>query len=171
MACKGFPGGASGKEPTCQCGKGMKLGFDPWFGRIPKESMASHSSILAWRIPWTEEPGGLQSIGSQRVRHDWSDLARTHAWPAKLIKLTIWSFMGKLCQPLFHVHWGFAFAQWCAARRWTCLGQRTSVIKQLGRGGPGEAWKAFKGALAIVIGCLQIKLLFACSQVFHAFFK
>ena len=37
--------------------------------------MATHSSILAWRIPWTEEPGGLQSMGSQRVRHDWSDLA------------------------------------------------------------------------------------------------
>ena len=38
--------------------------------------MASHSSILAWRIPWTEEPEGLQSTGSQRVRHDESDLAR-----------------------------------------------------------------------------------------------
>ena len=37
--------------------------------------MATHSSILAWRIPRTEEPGGLQSIGSHRVRHDWSDLA------------------------------------------------------------------------------------------------
>ena len=34
------------------------------------EEMATHSSILAWRIPWTEEPGGLQSMGSQRVRHD-----------------------------------------------------------------------------------------------------
>ena len=34
--------------------------------------MATHSSILAWRIPWTEEPGGLQSLGSQRVRHDWT---------------------------------------------------------------------------------------------------
>ena len=32
--------------------------------------MATHSSILAWRIPWTEEPGGLQSVGFQRVRHD-----------------------------------------------------------------------------------------------------
>ena len=39
--------------------------------------MATHSSILAWRIPWTEEPGGLQSTGSQRVGHDWSDLAGT----------------------------------------------------------------------------------------------
>ena len=36
-----------------------------------EEDMATHSNILAWRIPWTEEPGGLQSMGSQRVRHDW----------------------------------------------------------------------------------------------------
>ena len=35
-----------------------------------EEGMATHSSILAWRIPWTEDPGGLQSMGSQRVRHD-----------------------------------------------------------------------------------------------------
>ena len=43
--------------------------------------MATHFNILAWRIPWTEEPGGLQFMGSQRVRHDWSDLACTHAYP------------------------------------------------------------------------------------------
>ena len=35
-----------------------------------KEGMATHSSIVAWRVPWTEEPDGLQFIGSQRVRHD-----------------------------------------------------------------------------------------------------
>ena len=35
-----------------------------------EKGLATHSTILAWRIPWTEEPGGLQSIGSQRVRHD-----------------------------------------------------------------------------------------------------
>ena len=35
-----------------------------------EEGMATHSNILAWRIPWTEEPGGLQSKGQQRVRHD-----------------------------------------------------------------------------------------------------
>jgi len=40
-----------------------------WEDPLEKE-MATHSSILAWRIPWTEEPGGLQSMGSQRVRHD-----------------------------------------------------------------------------------------------------
>jgi len=43
--------------------------------------MATHSSILAWRIPWTEESGGLQSKGSQTVGHDSSDLAHTPACP------------------------------------------------------------------------------------------
>ena len=41
--------------------------------------MVTHSSVLAWRTPWTEEPGGLQSIGSQRVRHDRSKFAHTHS--------------------------------------------------------------------------------------------
>ena len=40
-----------------------------------EKGMATHSSILAWRIPWTEDPGGIQSMGSQRVGHDW---AHTH---------------------------------------------------------------------------------------------
>ena len=43
-----------------------------------EEGMATHSSVLIWRIPWTEEPVGLQSLGSQRVRHNWSNLAHTH---------------------------------------------------------------------------------------------
>ena len=43
-----------------------------------EEGTATHTSTLAWRIPWTEELGGLQSMGSERVGHDWSDLACTH---------------------------------------------------------------------------------------------
>ena len=43
-----------------------------------KEEMTTHFSILAWEIPWTEDPGGLHSMGSHRVRHDWSDLAHTY---------------------------------------------------------------------------------------------
>ena len=59
----GFLGGASGKEFACQCKRHKRLGFDPWVGKIPlEEGMATHCSILAWRIPWTEEPGRLQSI-------------------------------------------------------------------------------------------------------------
>ena len=42
------------------------LGWEDPLGK----GMATHSSILAWRIPWTEEPGGLQSMGSQRIGHD-----------------------------------------------------------------------------------------------------
>ena len=47
-----------------------------------KEGMATHSCILPWEIPWTEEPGGLPSMGSHRVGHDWSDLAaaRISCW-------------------------------------------------------------------------------------------
>ena len=48
-----------------------------WEDPLEKE-VATHYSILAWRIPWTEEPGGLQSMGSQRVRHDWATNTHTH---------------------------------------------------------------------------------------------
>ena len=46
------------------------LGLIPGLGRSLEEGVATHPSIVAWRIPWTEEPGGLQSMGSQRVGHD-----------------------------------------------------------------------------------------------------
>ena len=54
----GFPGGPESKESVCNAGS---LGREDPLGK----GMATHSSILAWRIPWTEEPGGLQSMGSQ----------------------------------------------------------------------------------------------------------
>ena len=47
----GFPGGASGKEPACQCRRHKRRGFDPWVRKIPlEEGVTTHSSILAWRI-------------------------------------------------------------------------------------------------------------------------
>ena len=64
----GFPGSTSGKELTCQCRRCKRQEFNPL-----EEKMATHSSIPAWRIPWTE-PGELQSIGSQRAGHYWSGL-------------------------------------------------------------------------------------------------
>ena len=67
----GFPGGAGGKEPTSQGRRCRKLRFDPLGQEDPlEESMATHSSILAWRTPWTQKPGRLWSTGLQRVRHD-----------------------------------------------------------------------------------------------------
>ena len=47
-------------------------GFDPWVGKIPWRRESTHSSIIAWRIPWTEKPGRLQPMESQRVTHDWA---------------------------------------------------------------------------------------------------
>ena len=47
--------------------------------------MATHSSVLAWRIPWAEEPGGLQSMGLHRVEHDWSHLAHMQYWVAQKV--------------------------------------------------------------------------------------
>ena len=58
-----------------------------------EEGTATHSSILAWRIPWTEEPGELQSTGSQKVRHDCSELARRHTLTMEHFQLALlgWS--------------------------------------------------------------------------------
>ena len=58
----------SDKESTCSAGD---MGSIPGSESSPTEEMATHCSILAWETPWTEEPAGLQSTGSHRVRHDW----------------------------------------------------------------------------------------------------
>ena len=63
----------SWQSPNKRC-KAFSLGSN-----YLEEGMATHSNILAWRIQWTEKPGGLQSIGLQRVRQDWGNIAYTHA--------------------------------------------------------------------------------------------
>ena len=65
-----FPGGSVVKDPPASAGDAEDWGLIPGSGRSLEEDMATHSSILAWEIPWTEEPGGLPSMGSQRVGHD-----------------------------------------------------------------------------------------------------
>ena len=60
-------GGSDGEESACNAGD---LGSIPGLGRSLGEGNANHSSILAWKIAWTEEPGGLQSMGMQRVGQD-----------------------------------------------------------------------------------------------------
>ena len=73
----GFPGGSDSKEFTCNVEDlGSKDSLE--------KGSATHSSILAWRIPWTEELGRLQSMGSQRVRHDWA----TFTWFLRAYSLT-----------------------------------------------------------------------------------
>ena len=64
----GFPGGSDGKESACNRGDPHLI---PGLGRSTGKGIATYRSILAWRIPWTEEPDRLQSMGLQRVGHDW----------------------------------------------------------------------------------------------------
>ena len=70
MYPKGLPRWLSGKESAA-----MQEPEETWFQSLGQEDplkkgMATHSSTIAWKIPWTEEPGRLQSMGSQRVGHD-----------------------------------------------------------------------------------------------------
>ena len=72
----GHPWWLSGKESACQC---RRHRFDPRVGKSPWRSKWPPTSVfLTWRIPWTEEPDRLWSMGSQRVRHNWSNLASRH---------------------------------------------------------------------------------------------
>ena len=67
----GFPGGASGKEPTCPEQELQGTWVQSLSREDPlEEGRAIHSSILAWKTQWTEDPGRLQSVRSQRVGHD-----------------------------------------------------------------------------------------------------
>ena len=65
----GFSDSSDGKESACNAGD---QGSTPGSEDPLEKGMATHSSMHAWRIPWTEEPGGLQPMGSQRVRHNWA---------------------------------------------------------------------------------------------------
>ena len=62
-----IPGGPVVKNPPTSAGDSDSI---PGLENLLEEEMTTHSSILAWEIPWTEEPGGLQSIGSQRAGND-----------------------------------------------------------------------------------------------------
>ena len=67
IICSLKSGDSEGKASACNAGD---PGSTPGSGPPLEKKMATHASILAWRIPWTEEPGGQQSMGSQRVKHD-----------------------------------------------------------------------------------------------------
>ena len=76
MFCRtleGFPGSSADKESACNTGDPDSI---PGLGRSSENRTATHSSILAWRIPWTEETGRLWSMGLHRVGHDWLSTAQ-----------------------------------------------------------------------------------------------
>ena len=73
----GFPGGTSGKEPTCQYRRHRRCGFSPWVGKIPWRRKWQLTPVFLPGESHGQRACGLQSIGSQKVRHDWSNLACT----------------------------------------------------------------------------------------------
>ena len=81
-----------------------------------EEGMTTHSSILAWRIPWTEEPEGLWSIGSQRVGHDWSDWAHVYTYSESRKSNYIWLWFQLVFLALgkshSHLSWYFYKGKW-----------------------------------------------------------
>ena len=109
-------GGSDGKASACNAGD---LGLIPGSGRSPGEGMATHSSILAWRIPWTEEPGGLQSMGPQRVRHNWTFFTE----PAERVRLRPYSRRRKiaLTSLWFQIRIQFLMRWWKGWSRALCM--------------------------------------------------
>ena len=87
--------------------------------------MATHSSVLAWRIPGTGEPGGLPSLGSHRVGHDWSDLA---AAAAACMGWESWTIKKAECQRID----AFKFWYWRRLLRvpWTAERSNQSILKE-----------------------------------------
>ena len=73
----GLPGGSVIQNLPANAQDAGDMASTPGSGRSTEAEMATHSSILAWEIPWTEEPGGLQSMGLQKVSHD---LMPEHVW-------------------------------------------------------------------------------------------
>ena len=85
-----------------------------------EEEMATHSSVLAWRIPWTEEPGGLLSMGSHRVRHNWSDLAAAAIFLNSFLLLTLVFVSYFFIPSNVYLHSLFSiFISWSPVSLWT----------------------------------------------------
>ena len=86
----GFPGGATGKELTCQCRIHKKCGSDPWVGKLPwRRAWLPTPVFLPGESPWTEAPGRLLSIGSQRVGHNWATKHSTNVTFVLLILILV----------------------------------------------------------------------------------
>ena len=100
----GFSRGAGDKELACQCRRHKSCGFDPWVGKIPwRRAWQPTSVFLPGECPWLEEPGRLQSMGSQRDGHDW--VTKPNQYHSGLFQLVCsnwlpWLYLLQLAFPL-----------------------------------------------------------------------
>ena len=104
-------------------------------GHLPEKEMATHSSVLAWRIPGTVEPGGLPSMGSHWVGHDWSDLAaavKAMVFPVVMYGCESWTVKKAEHRRID------AFELWCWRRHlrvpWTARRSNQSILKEISPG-------------------------------------
>ena len=81
----GFPGGSVVKNPPANAGDPGDVGLIPESGRSPGVGNGNPLEYSVWRIPWTEEPGGLQSIGSQRAGREWATVHTLRSWLPHLL--------------------------------------------------------------------------------------
>ena len=112
MTSEGFPGSSVVKKNL----PAMQEMPEMWIQSLSQEDpleecMATHSSILAWRILWTEEPGGLQSMWLQRVRHDWSDWTCTHTCMTSQCHDKHSNYVNNNSIKLCHRHYYCSYAQ------------------------------------------------------------
>ena len=80
----------SRKTSACQCRRHKRLGLNPWVRKTPWSTKWQPLQYSCWEIPWTEEPGGLQSMGLQRVRNDWATELRVNVkvnWMLDILKM------------------------------------------------------------------------------------
>ena len=111
----GFPSGSAVKNLTAM----QEMKVRPLVQEDLEEGMATHSSILAWRIPWTEEPSRLWYTGLQRVRRDWSNWAYSH-----IGKVPRWH-AGILAQ----VQWEFEVCLWTEKKFWKILTSESLLLR------------------------------------------
>ena len=101
-----FPGGVNGNKLQYSCLKNP-MNRGAWWATVNGMEMATSSSILAWKIPWTEEPGGPQSMGSQRGEHDWAHIHTHNEWYMPYLNLVSWNIKwNDVNSDLMEVLWG-----------------------------------------------------------------
>ena len=139
MSCIGFPGCSDTKE-CVQC---RIPRFYPWSRRFLEKEIATHFSFAAWDIPWTAEPGRLQSVGSRKVGHNWT----TNIFTLPLFMHIFFFFLHQLAYGIL-VPWlgtepvppalgGTLILEWKENRHWRALGKNSTKLQEVS---VGNSW-------------------------------
>ena len=141
------------KNPPANAGDIRDAGLFPGLGRVPEGGHGNTFQYSCWRIPWTEETGRLQPIGSQRVGYDWNDLARvcahTHTYTYHIIFIHS-SVDGHLCW--FHV---LAIVNSAAINNGVHVSFGIRVFRYMPRSGIGRSYGSVRNLHTVLYSGLQ----------------